>query len=227
MAAAWTGCTKIAGFFLAWWNPGAIRGFAVFMGVFEGSHGKTGVRNWFLCGQDVVKRMAKMGSGMLDFESRKFCRIPSYFFWPVFEDTSLSCSPVKNSRLCNKTRLAARFRLAVMNDATLTYNCSVCNRPDVVVMKLEGPLTLRNMFSLQSELATNRPPMMVFDLSGVSYMDSAGIGVLINYYVAAEKNARRMALAGVNERVDALLELTKVKGLLRSFATVDEAVEKV
>jgi anti-anti-sigma factor len=88
-------------------------------------------------------------------------------------------------------------------------------------------LTLRNMFSLQSELATNRPPMMVFDLSGVSYMDSAGIGVLINYYVAAEKNARRMALAGVNERVDALLELTKVKGLLRSFATVDEAVEKV
>jgi anti-anti-sigma factor len=114
-----------------------------------------------------------------------------------------------------------------MNDATLTYNCSVCNRPDVVVMKLEGPLTLRNMFSLQSELATNRPPMMVFDLSGVSYMDSAGIGVLINYYVAAEKNARRMALAGVNERVDALLELTKVKGLLRSFATVDEAVEKV
>ena len=88
-------------------------------------------------------------------------------------------------------------------------------------------MTLRNMFSLQSELATNRPPMMVFDLSGVSYMDSAGIGVLINYYVAAEKNARRMALAGVNERVDALLELTKVKGLLRSFATVDEAVEKV
>ena len=69
--------------------------------------------------------------------------------------------------------------------------------------------------------------MMVFDLSGVPYMDSAGIGVLINYYVAAEKNARRMALAGVNERVDALLELTKVKGLLRSFATVDEAVEKV
>jgi hypothetical protein len=80
MAAAWTACTKNCRDFLAWWNPGAIRGFAVFTGVFEGSYGKTGVRNWFLCGQDVVKRMAKMGSGMLDFESRKFCRIPSYFF---------------------------------------------------------------------------------------------------------------------------------------------------
>ena len=83
------------------------------------------------------------------------------------------------------------------------------------------------MFEFQNELATNKPPMMVFDLSGVPYMDSAGIGVLINYYVSAEKNSRRMALAGANERVGALLELTKVQNLLRSFATTEEAVEHV
>ena len=94
-------------------------------------------------------------------------------------------------------------------------------------MKLTGPLTLRNMFELQNELVNNKPPMMVFDLSGVPYMDSAGIGVLINYYVAAEKHGRKMALAGANERVDALLVLTKVQGLLRSYATLEEAVEHV
>jgi anti-anti-sigma factor len=114
-----------------------------------------------------------------------------------------------------------------MNDAPLTYSSSEIERPGVVVMKLNGPLTLRNMFELQNELATNKPPMMVFDLSDVPYMDSAGIGVLINYYVAAEKHGRRMALAGVNERVEALLVLTKVKGLLRTFVTVDEAVAAV
>jgi len=68
---------------------------------------------------------------------------------------------------------------------------------------------------------------MVFDLSGVPYMDSAGIGILINYYVSAEKNGRRMALAGANERVEALLELTKVRNLLRTFGTAEEAVEHV
>ena len=114
-----------------------------------------------------------------------------------------------------------------MNDAPLTYSSSVADRPDVVVMRLDGPLTLRNMFSFQSELATNKPPMMVFDLSGVPYMDSAGIGILINYYVSAEKHGHRMALAGANERIDALLKLTKVQNLLRSFNTVDEAVAKV
>jgi anti-anti-sigma factor len=114
-----------------------------------------------------------------------------------------------------------------MNDAPLIYSSSEIERPGLVVMKLDGPLILRNMFEFQNELATNKPPMVVFDLSGVSYMDSAGIGVLINYYVSGEKNGRRMALAGANERVDALLELTKVRELLRSFDTVDEAVAAV
>jgi anti-anti-sigma factor len=114
-----------------------------------------------------------------------------------------------------------------MNDAPLTYSSSEIERPGVMVMKVIGPLTLRNMFEFQSELANNKPPMMVFDLSGVPYMDSAGIGVLINYYVAAEKNGRRMALAGANERVVALLVLTKVQALLKSYATVEEAVAHV
>ncbi|HMH15036.1 MAG TPA: STAS domain-containing protein [Edaphobacter sp.] len=114
-----------------------------------------------------------------------------------------------------------------MNDAPLSYSSNEIGRPGVVVMTLSGPLTLRNMFEFQNELATNKPPMMVFDLSGVPYMDSAGIGVLINYYVAAEKHGRRMALAGANERISALLELTKVQNLLRSFATAAEAVEQV
>jgi anti-anti-sigma factor len=115
-----------------------------------------------------------------------------------------------------------------MNDALFTYNSTeTTKRPGAVVMKLTGPLTLQNIFEFQNELATNKPPMMIFDLSDVPYMDSAGIGVLINYYVSAERNGRKMALAGVNERVDALLVLTKVQKLLRSFSTVDEAVAAV
>jgi hypothetical protein len=45
--------------------------------------------------------------------------------------------------------------------------------------------------------------------------------------VAAEKHGRRMALAGANERVQALLILTKVQNLLRSFDNVEEAVAAV
>lgn len=111
-----------------------------------------------------------------------------------------------------------------MSDAPLTYKCSEGGPEGCVVMKLVGPLTLQNIFGFQSELMANKPPVMIFDLGEVPYMDSAGLGVLINYYVSAEKNGRRMALAGANERIDALLIMTKVQELLRSFPTMAEAV---
>jgi len=114
-----------------------------------------------------------------------------------------------------------------MNDAPFSFTSHEVARDGVTVMKLVGPLTIGNIFELQKELRVVQPEALVFDLVDVPYMDSAGIGVLINYFVSAEKNARRMALAGANERVDALLVLTKVKGLLRSFETVDEAVDEV
>jgi anti-anti-sigma factor len=114
-----------------------------------------------------------------------------------------------------------------MDDAPLTYSKSAGGRESLIVIKLTGPLTLKNIFQFQQDLALNPPQLTVFDLTEVPYMDSAGIGVLINYYVSAEKNSRRMALAGVNERIDARLEMTKVRNLLRSFPTVAEAESAV
>jgi anti-anti-sigma factor len=54
-------------------------------------------------------------------------------------------------------------------------------------------------------------------------MDSAGLGMLINYYASTEKNGRRVALAGVNYRIEALLDMVHVKDLLRVFPTVAAA----
>ncbi|WP_035348983.1 STAS domain-containing protein [Edaphobacter aggregans] len=114
-----------------------------------------------------------------------------------------------------------------MDDAPLTYSRATGEREGLVVIKLTGPLTLKNIFEFQKNLAADPPQLTVFDLSDVPYMDSAGIGVLINYYVSAEKHGRRMALAGVNERVEALLDMTKVRNLLRSFPTTAEAEAQV
>jgi anti-sigma B factor antagonist len=110
-----------------------------------------------------------------------------------------------------------------MNDAPLSYSRATGGRDGLVVISLTGPLTLRNIFQLQQDLAANPPQLTIIDLSGVPYMDSAGIGVLINYYVSAEKNGRRIALSGANERIGALLDMTKVRELLRCFPTVAEA----
>lgn len=110
-----------------------------------------------------------------------------------------------------------------MRDDPLTYTISDGAREGTVVIKLVGPLTLSNMFAFQSEMRTVQGPVTIFDLTQSEYMDSAGLGILVNFYTSAAKNGRKMALAGVNERVEALLDMTHVKSLLRVFPTVAEA----
>jgi anti-anti-sigma factor len=108
-------------------------------------------------------------------------------------------------------------------DGPLSYSRTAGQRDGVVVMTLVGPLTLRNIFEFQKNISVDPPQVMIFDLSQVEYMDSAGIGVLINYYVSAQKSGRRMTLVGANQRLDALLEMTRVKELLKNYPTVEAA----
>ncbi len=109
------------------------------------------------------------------------------------------------------------------HDGPLNYTVSQGTREGTVVIKLSGPLTLSTMFDFQAELRTITAPLAVFDLSESEYMDSAGVGVVINFYVSAQRNGRRMALTGVNHRIEALLDMTHVKDLLRVFPTVEAA----
>jgi anti-sigma B factor antagonist len=110
-----------------------------------------------------------------------------------------------------------------MRDEPLVYTITPGTREGAVIVKLTGPLTLSNMFAFQAEVRAVQAPLTVFDLSESEYMDSAGLGVLVNFYTSVAKNGRKMALTGVNSRIEALLDMTHVKSLLRVFPTVAEA----
>jgi anti-sigma B factor antagonist len=110
-----------------------------------------------------------------------------------------------------------------MRDEPLTYSTSAGTREGTTILKLVGPLTLSNMFSLQTDMRALQGPLTIIDLSETEYMDSAGLGVLVNFYVSAQSHGRKTALVGVNNRIDALLDMTHVKTLLRSFPTIEEA----
>ena len=92
-----------------------------------------------------------------------------------------------------------------------------------MILRLFGPLTLSTMFGFQDEFRAAKPQVMILDLSETPYMDSAGLGLIMNYYVSAMDHGRKLRLAGVNERLKALLEMTKVQGVLTSFPSVAEA----
>ena len=110
-----------------------------------------------------------------------------------------------------------------MFDKELTYTISEGAKPGTTILKLEGPFTLGNMFKLQADMRTLKPDCLIMDMASVPYMDSAGLGVIMNYFVAAQGAGRKFFLTGVNDRVRALLEMTKVDSVLKIYDTVETA----
>lgn len=103
-----------------------------------------------------------------------------------------------------------------MSDAPLAIAQSSPNA-STIVLKLDGPLVIAHLFQFQKTLREQTSPLTVLDLSGVPYMDSSGLGAILNGYVSAQKNGRKLVLAGVSDRVRALLQLTKVDTVLQSY----------
>jgi anti-sigma B factor antagonist len=95
------------------------------------------------------------------------------------------------------------------------------------ILMLRGPLTLQNTFDFQNDLVQHKPAVLIIDLTESPYMDSAGLGLLMNCYISAEKNGRKVLLAGVNERIRAMLEMTRVHLILKNYATAADAEASV
>jgi anti-sigma B factor antagonist len=91
------------------------------------------------------------------------------------------------------------------------------------VLRLTGPFVLQSIFDFQKELAKEDSPVTIFDLSRVPYMDSAGIGVIANYYVSATRRGQKMFVAGTSLRVLELFKLTRVDTVIPMTASVEEA----
>jgi len=110
-----------------------------------------------------------------------------------------------------------------MLEMELSYTTSDGAKEGTLVLRLAGPFTLANMFQLQNELRTIKPTCLIMDLAEVPYMDSAGLGVIMNYYVSAQNGGRKFYLTTVNERIRGLFEMTKVDSVLHICDSIEVA----
>jgi anti-sigma B factor antagonist len=91
------------------------------------------------------------------------------------------------------------------------------------IIELSGPLTLTTLFEFQDAIRSDASPVVILDMSGVPFVDSAGLGSMVNAQVSCAKAGRRFALARVPERVMSLLKLTSIEKIFAIYPTVQEA----
>src|SRR6185369_2140547 len=112
----------------------------------------------------------------------------------------------------------------MLTDGPLTIERKDDKSTTTLIFSLSGPLTLRNLFEFQTELRTMQPTgLTVIDLAAVPYMDSAGMGLVMNHYVHCQTRGTRVVVCGANSRIMDLFKVTKVDTILPLTATVEEA----
>lgn len=91
------------------------------------------------------------------------------------------------------------------------------------ILELRGVLSIHTVFGFQDAVKRENAPELIIDMSGVPYIDSAGLGALVAAYVGAQKAMRKLAFAGMNSQVKALADMTHVSQLFHSYPTVKDA----
>jgi anti-sigma B factor antagonist len=97
-------------------------------------------------------------------------------------------------------------------------------REDEKIFQLNGPLTITTLFGFRDAVRGEKTAkLIILDLSQVPYMDSAGVGAIVNAHVSCVNNGRLLALAGVQDRIKTLMKVTRVEEVLKIFPSVQEA----
>jgi anti-sigma B factor antagonist len=95
------------------------------------------------------------------------------------------------------------------------------------VLPLEGQIDLNvsaKVAETISELIEDKPARLVVDLSGVNYIDSSGLAVLINATRDMEDYGGIFMLAGVRKEVRPILETARLENFFLIYPSVDEAL---
>src|SRR4051794_20455560 len=103
--------------------------------------------------------------------------------------------------------------------------------PDITVVELRGRLGLgresQRMETLLDDLIKRGSLRVIFDMCGVEYMDSAGIGMLALATGKLRESGGKLAIVAPQGKVLELLTLTQINSIVTVCPTVDAAAAEL
>ncbi len=95
---------------------------------------------------------------------------------------------------------------------------------DSLVTRLNGKLSLETVNGFISTLRPEPASKLVIDMSGVSFLDSAGVGALVSLFVSRRNHGKTLALAGLTQQGNAVMQVSGLLKLLPVFPSVEAAL---
>ncbi len=99
------------------------------------------------------------------------------------------------------------------------------DRPYVLPLKGEIDLHVSPVVTASLDaMIEKKPERVVIDLSGVTYIDSAGLAALIQAMQKVEAYGGRFLLAGLQETVRSIFEISRLDQVFQIFPDTDAAL---
>lgn len=134
-------------------------------------------------------------------------------------------------QICEQLQAAAAFGQSVFGqhkELQLKLSLETRNSGDVVIVHCQGRIVYRDEAAALSRVVgevLQQTNSVVLDLTGVSSMDSAGIGELALLQTWAQEKNANLKCAGANSLVRTLLDLTNLDSVIEVHPSLDAALE--
>jgi len=98
---------------------------------------------------------------------------------------------------------------------------------DAIVVALGGEIDLHRTPAVHKALVAacdRKPARLVINLDAVAYMDSSGIGTLVEVFRRVNAYRGKLALCNINQRVHSVFEITRLDQFFEIYDTEAEAL---
>ena len=94
-----------------------------------------------------------------------------------------------------------------------------------IIYRATGKLSLETVNHFIQRIRPEPAQRLVLDMSGVHFLDSAGVGALVSLFVNRRNQSKTFALAGLAPQASAALTVAGLQKFLPIHASVEEAAD--
>ena len=105
-------------------------------------------------------------------------------------------------------------------------DCEIRDEGGVAIVALTGDVDLETSPRVRGALldCVGAKRSVLVDMSGVSYIDSSGLGELVSSYTTAANQGGKVKLLNLQKKVQDLLQITKLYTVFDTFENEADAV---
>lgn len=113
-----------------------------------------------------------------------------------------------------------------MQSVRLNLEKQLAATGDALVIRLNGKLSFENVHDFLAALRPEPAGHLILDMSGLSFLDSAGVGALVTLFVSRRSKGKTLALAALTLQGAAVMQVAGLLKLMPVYPSVEQALAR-